>query len=155
MAGDRFNLWDGCQGPASPALLPFLGTVALGCGRSRCPCVGLHGQLSRVQPLLGVSSPPTTEQRGCWLRDAPWLQEVTGARAVPRQVLLLLLALLRNRKAKEGYKGKMMSQKPLEGWREKQQACYWKQSHPEFSKQLLAAESSLRSGYRCSPARRV
>ena len=41
----------------------------------------------------------------------------------------------------------MMSQKLLEGRRENQQACYWKQSHPEFSKQLLPTESSLKSGY--------
>lgn len=70
---------------------------------------------------------------------------------MPGRSCCSFLTLLRNRKAKEGYKGKMMSQKSLEGQRENQQACYWKRSHPEFSKQLLAAESSLRSGYRCSP----
>lgn len=41
----------------------------------------------------------------------------------------------------------MMSQKLLEGRRENQQACYWKRSHPEFSKQLLPTESLLKSGY--------
>lgn len=66
---------------------------------------------------------------------------------MPGEVLLLsLLTLVRNRNAKEGYKGKMMSQKLLEGRRENQQACYWKRSHPEFSKQLLPTESSLQSG---------
>lgn len=67
---------------------------------------------------------------------------------MPEEVLLLsFLTLVRNRNAKEGYKGKMMSQKLLEGRRENQQPCYWKRSHPEFSKQLLPTESSLQSRY--------
>ena len=41
----------------------------------------------------------------------------------------------------------MMSQKLLEGRRENQQACYWQQSRPEFSKHLLPTESSLTGGY--------
>lgn len=82
-------------------------------------------------------------------RDAPGLRggNASVSRAGGGPAALSFLSPVRNRNAKEGYKGKMMSRKLLEGRRENQQACFWKRSLPEFSKQLLPTASSLRSGY--------
>ena len=77
MAGDRFNLQDGCQEPASPAPLQFLDAASLGYGEEPLPGrLGL-AQAARglapasssrpgVHPLLwGCLAPPNAERGGC------------------------------------------------------------------------------------------
>lgn len=130
MAGNRFNLQDGHQEPASPG--PW-GAVSLGRGLEAQP--GIHPHNPGVQPVLGA--PPNTERGEGWPRAGGWLSLPWGSPGLgeaPGVVSALLEELLplsslpgaEIEKGKEGCKGQTMSQKLQEGQREKQQACYWK-----------------------------
>lgn len=118
----------------------------------RCSlCSGLPRALSEARDA--------PQQPGCgqgWLSlpwDSPGFRGSTGrGSCAGRGPAALLPTLVGNRKGKVGHKGKMMSRKLQEGQRENQQACYWKQSIPKFSKLLLPAALAAERGPRCSSA---